>query len=140
VARALTRSERRRSKTHNPLERELKRLRLSVCDDVGFRLYLATFDQPKRRDELIARVIKEAEAEKVRVTRLDITQAGPESNLVGLLRAHLKKADPPPGWRQAVMVVGIEQRLDYSAGREGFAFLHQPICCATRYPTRRQCR
>ncbi|MGH6903064.1 MAG: tetratricopeptide repeat protein, partial [Geminicoccaceae bacterium] len=96
----------------------------SVCDDVGFRLYLATYDQPKRRDELIGRVVREAEAEKVRVTRLDLAEAGP-TNLVGLLRAHLQETDLPPGWRQAVMVTGIEQRLDYSAGPEGFAFLHQ---------------
>ena len=125
MAKALTRPQRRRSKTPDPFEPELKRLRLSVCDDIGFRLYLATYDQPKRRDELIARIIKEAEAEKVRVTRLDLMQAEPESNLVGLLRRHLKDKDLPPGWRQAVMVTGLEQRLDYSAGSKGFAFLHQ---------------
>ena len=50
---------------------------------------LATYDQPKRRDELIARLSSEAEAEKVRVTRLDIAEAGPETSLVALLRAHL---------------------------------------------------
>ena len=125
MAKALTRQQSRRSKTPDARERELKRMRLSVCDDVGFRLYLATYDQPKRRDELIAWVIKEAEAEKVRVTRLDLAEAGPETNLVGLLGAHLQKTDLPPGWRQAVMVTGIEQRLDYSAGPKGFAFLRQ---------------
>jgi len=125
VAKALTRQQGRRGKALDARERELKRLRLSVCDDIGFRLYLATYDQPKRRDELIARVIREAEAEKVRVTRLDLAEAGPETNLVGLLRAHLQKTELPPGWRQSVMIVGLEQRLDYLAGREGFSFLHQ---------------
>ena len=125
MAKALTRPRGRRGKTSDRHERELKRVLLSVCDDTGFRLYLATYDQPKRRDELIARVVKEAEAEKVRVTRLDLAEAGPETNLVGLLRAHLQGTASPPGWRQAVMVTGIEQHLDYSAGREGLAFLHQ---------------
>ncbi|MGH6916885.1 MAG: tetratricopeptide repeat protein, partial [Geminicoccaceae bacterium] len=125
MAEALTRHRTRRGKAVDARERELKRLKLSVCDDVGFRLYLATYDQPKRRDELIERVMREAEAEKVRVARLDLADAKPETNLVGLLRAHLQETDLPPGWRQAVMVTGIEQRIDYSAGREGFAFLHQ---------------
>jgi tetratricopeptide (TPR) repeat protein len=125
MAEALTRPRSRRSKKPDAHERELKRLKLSVCDDVGFRLFLATYDQPKRRDELIARVVKVAEAEKVRITRLDLAEAGPETNLVGLLRAHLRETDLPPGWRQAVMVTGIEQRLDYARGREGYAFLHQ---------------
>jgi tetratricopeptide (TPR) repeat protein len=125
VAKALTRQQSRRSKTPDARERELKRLRLSVCDDVGFRLYLATYDQPKRRDELIARITREAEVEKVRVTRLDLAEAAPETNLVGLLRAHLQKTDLPSGWRQAVMVTGIEQRLDYAGGPEGYAFLQQ---------------
>ncbi|MGH6897329.1 MAG: tetratricopeptide repeat protein [Geminicoccaceae bacterium] len=125
MAKALTRQQSRRRKTPDARERELKRLRLSVCDDVGFRLYLATYDQPQRRDELIARVTLEAAAEKVRVTRLNLAQAEPEANLVGLLRAHLQETDLAPGWRQAVMVTGIEQRLDYAGGREGYAFLHQ---------------
>jgi len=125
VARALTRPQRRRSKTPDPFEPELKRLRLSVCDDIGFRLYLATYDQPKRRDEIIARVVREATAEKVRVTRLDLAQADSETNLVGVLRGHLQETDLPPGWRQAVMVTGIEQRLDYARGSKGYAFLHQ---------------
>jgi len=124
VAEALTRKRSRRHKTLDPRERELKRLKLSVCDDVGFRLYLATYSQPRQRDELIERVVADAEAEKVRVTRLDLAAAGPETNLVGQLRAHLQKTDLPPGWRQAVMVTGIEQRLDYAGGSDGFAFLH----------------
>jgi tetratricopeptide (TPR) repeat protein len=125
VAEALTRKRRRRHKAPDPRERELKRLKLSVCEDTGFRLHLATYDQPRQRDELIARVVEDAEAEKVRVTRLDLAGGEPETSLVSLLRAHLQKTDLPSGWRQAVMVTGIEQRLDYSAGPEGFAFLHQ---------------
>ena len=125
MAETLTRPASRRGTSPDDRERELKRLRLSVCDDIGFRLFLATYDQPRRRDELIARVIGEAEAEKVRVTRLDLAEAGRETNLVGLLRAHLQATDLPPGWRQAVMVIGIEQRLDYAGGPEGYAFLHQ---------------
>jgi tetratricopeptide (TPR) repeat protein len=100
-------------------------LRLAVCDDTGFRLYLATFDRPERRDALIARVIEDAAAEKVKVTRLDVGDAEPEASLVGLLRAHVRETDLPPGSRQAVMVTGIEQRLDYARGREGFTFLYQ---------------
>jgi tetratricopeptide (TPR) repeat protein len=125
VAKALTRSPRRRARTSDRHERELRRLLLSVCDDTGFRLYLATYDQPKRRDELIDRIVRQAELDRVRITRLDLAKAGPETNLVSLLRAHLQRADLPPDWRQAVMVTGIEQRLDYSAGPKGFAFLHQ---------------
>ena len=125
MAKALRSPRGRRGRTSDRHERELKRLLLSVCDDTGFRLYLATYDQPKRRDELIEQLIGEAEAEKVRVTRLDLSEAGPEANLVGLLRAHLEETNLPPGWRQAVMVTGIEQRLDYSRGPEGYAFLHQ---------------
>jgi tetratricopeptide (TPR) repeat protein len=106
-------------------ERELKRVLLSVCDDTGFRLYLATYDQPKRRDELIARVVKEAEAAEVQVTRLELAEAEPDANLVGLLRAHFHETHLPRGWRQAVMVIGLEQRLDYARGRQGYAFLHQ---------------
>jgi tetratricopeptide (TPR) repeat protein len=124
VSEALTRPKQNRRNKTDPRERELKRLTLSVCDDVGFRLLLATYDQPKRRDELIARVATEAKANKVRVTHLDLAEGGPETNLVGLLRAHLASTDLPHGWRQAVMVTGIEQRIDYSAGSEGFAFLH----------------
>jgi tetratricopeptide (TPR) repeat protein len=124
VARGLARPRGRRG-SDPERERELKRLCLAVCDDTGFRLYSATYDQPKRRDELIERLSGKAEAEKVRVTRLDIAEAGPETSLVGLLRAYVHGADLPSGWRQAVMVVGIEQRLDYSSGREGAAFLHQ---------------
>jgi tetratricopeptide (TPR) repeat protein len=125
VAKTLTEHSGRRGKRPDSRERELKRLRLSVCDDIGFRLYLATYDQPKRRDELIARVIHDAEAEKVRVERLDLGEAGRETNLVGLLRAQLDKTKLPADWRQAVMVTGIEERLDYSAGPKGYAFLHQ---------------
>jgi tetratricopeptide (TPR) repeat protein len=125
VAKALTGNRSRRGAAPDSAERELKRLRLSVCDDVGFRLYVATYDQPKRRDELIARVTEEAKAERVRVSRLDIGESGPETNLVGLLRAHLLRTALPPGWREAVMVTGIEQRIDYSAAREGFAFPRQ---------------
>jgi len=106
-------------------ERELKRLCLSICDDTGFRLYVATYDRPKRRDELIKQLTGKARTEKVRVTRLDIAKAAPEASLVALLRAHLEAADPSAGWRRAVMVTGIEQRLDYSSGRGGVAFLHQ---------------
>jgi tetratricopeptide (TPR) repeat protein len=98
---------------------------LSVCDDTGFRLYVATYDQPKRRDELIAQVTNEAERENVQVTRLDLAETKPETDLVGLLRVHLQETDLPPGWRRAVMVTGIEQCLDYARGREGYAFLHQ---------------
>ena len=124
MARALARPRSRRSGGPEH-ERELKRLCLSVCDDVGFRLYVATYDQPKRRDELIARLSSKARAGKVRITRLEIAGAAPETSLVGLLRAHLRGADLPAGWRRAVMVTGIEQQLDYSSGREGVAFLHQ---------------
>jgi tetratricopeptide (TPR) repeat protein len=123
VAKALTRPRGRRSVLER--ERELKRLCLSVCDDAGFRLYAATYDQPKRRDELIARLSAKARAEKVQVTQLDIAGAVPETSLVGLLRAHLQGEDAPAGWRRAVMMTGIEQRLDYSSGRGGVAFLHQ---------------
>lgn len=115
----------RRGKTLDPRERELKRLKLSVCDDVGFRLFLATYDQPRRRDELIVRVVTQAEAQNVRVTRLELSETGPETNLIGLLRAQIARTDLPQGWRQAVMVTGIEQRLDYTGGPEGFAFLHE---------------
>ena len=125
MAEVLSKKRSRRGKTLDPRERERKRLKLSVCDDTGFRLHLATYDQPRQRDELIERVVKDAKAENVRVTRLDLAEAGADSNLVGLLRAHLRATDLPPGWRQAVMVIGIERRLDYSAGSEGFAFLHQ---------------
>jgi tetratricopeptide (TPR) repeat protein len=124
VAKALARSRGRRSGVPER-ERELKRLCLSVCDDTGFRLYAATYDQPKRRDQLIARLSDTTKAEKVQVTRLDIADAGSETSLVGLLRAHLQESDLPPDWRNAVMVTGIEQRIDYSSGREGYAFLHQ---------------
>ena len=124
MARALARPRARRSRVPER-ERELKRLCLSVCDDTGFRLYVATYDQPKRRDELIAQLGSRAKAQKVRVTRLDIVEAAPETSLVGLLRAHLQRASLPAGWRQAVMVTGIEERLDYSSGRKGVAFLHQ---------------
>lgn len=102
---------RRRSRRGSPpdaRERELKRLKLSVCDDVGFRLLVATYDQPKRRDELMAQVVRQCEADKVRVTRLDLAEGGPETNLVGLLRAHIQKTDLPSGWRRAVMITGIE--------------------------------
>jgi tetratricopeptide (TPR) repeat protein len=125
VAKALTRPRGRRSRTSDRHERDLKRLLLSICDDTGFRLYLATYDHPKRRNELIERVMREAEPEKVRVTQLDLAEAGPETNLVGLLRSHLKGTRLPSGGRQAVMVTGIEQRLDYARGSEGYAFLHQ---------------
>jgi hypothetical protein len=125
MAKGLTRSRSRRQKTPNPRERELKRLLLSICDDVGFRLYLATYDQPQRRDELIERVAREAETQKVQVTRLDLARAGPESSLVEMLREHVRETNLAPGWRQAVMIVGLESRLDYSAGSKGFAFLHQ---------------
>jgi tetratricopeptide (TPR) repeat protein len=126
VAETLTRSKRsRQGKVVDPRERELKRLNLSVCDDTGFRLLLATYDQPKRRDELIARIVSEAEAKNVLVTRLDLDQRGPETNLVGLLRTHVADTHLSSGWRQAVMVIGIEQRLNYAAGPEGFAFLRQ---------------
>jgi hypothetical protein len=122
---ALRRPRGRRSTTSDRHERELKRLRLSICDDVGFRLYVATYDQAKRCDELIERVTREAEVQKVRVTQLDLAQGGPETNLVGLLREHRQETDLPIDWRQAVMVTGIEQRLDYARGREGYGFLHQ---------------
>jgi tetratricopeptide (TPR) repeat protein len=125
VPEALTRKRNRRAKALDPRERELKRLKLSVCDDTGFRLLLATYDQRRQRDELIARVVKEAEVEKVRVTRLDLGDTGPETNLVGLLRSHLAQIDFPHGWRQAVMVTGIEYRIIYVSERDGLAFLHQ---------------
>jgi Tetratricopeptide repeat len=125
VPEAVARKRTRRVKALDTRERELKRLKLSVCDDTGFRLLLATYDQHRRRDELIARIVTEAEAEKVRLTRLDLAEGGPETNLIGLLRAHLANSDASSGWRQAVMVTGIEQRIDYASGSEGFAFLHQ---------------
>ena len=77
---------------------------------------------PRRADRKPQRPSKIGEGA---VTRLDIAEAGPEGNLVGLLRKHIQEAELPAGWRQAVMVTGIEQRLDYSAEHEDFAFLHQ---------------
>ncbi len=124
----LAKAKRRsRSKPRNDaerIEREYRRLALAIGDVQAFRLYLATYNDRRRRDELIERVTKVAEAEDVRVTRLDLAKGGPEGNLVGLLRAHVDGTKLPPGWRHAVMVTGIEQRLDYAGGPDGFAFLH----------------
>ena len=66
-------------------------------------------------------MIGEAEAEKVRVTRLDLADGGAGDQIWSVCSVRsVRVTDLPPGWRQAVMVIGIEQRLDYSSGREGF--------------------
>lgn len=104
------------------IEREYRRLALAIRDVDGFRLYLATYNDPRRRDQLIERLIADGQRKNLEVTRLDVSGCSPEASLVRLLREHLNQTAVPPGKRQAVMVVGLEQLLDYyGQAEEGLA-------------------
>jgi tetratricopeptide (TPR) repeat protein len=100
----------------DPIEREYRRLALAVGDVAGFRLYVATYNDLRLRDRLIERLQVEQVSQKICITRLDLTGCNRESSLARLLREHVEKTRPEPGWRQAVMVSGLEDLLDY--GRE----------------------
>jgi tetratricopeptide (TPR) repeat protein len=118
----------RRSRAKAPsdaerIEREYRRLALAIGDIEEFRLYLATYNDPRRRDELIDRLVTDAERQKLKVTRLDVSGCDREVSLVRLLREHLEETAGSSGWRRAVMVVGIEGLLDYADAREGLAVL-----------------
>lgn len=118
----------RRSRAKAPseaerVEREYRRLALAIGDVEEFRLYLATYNDPRRRDELINRLINDGEEHSLKVTRLDASSSDREVSLVRLLRQHFKKIAVPSGWQCAVMLVGIEGLLDYADERGGLAVL-----------------
>ncbi len=100
----------------DPIEREYRRLALAVGDVTGFRLYVATYNDPRLRDRLIERLQVEQVSQKFCITRLDLSGCDRESSLARLLREHIERTRPEAGWRQAVMVTGLEDLLDY--GRE----------------------
>ena len=105
------------------IEREYRPLALAIGDVEGFRLYLATYNDPRRRDELIDRLTTESKHQNLRVTRLDVSSSDREASLVRLLREHLSEDAERSARRRAVMVVGIEGLLDYADTREGLAVL-----------------
>jgi tetratricopeptide (TPR) repeat protein len=105
-----------KSTATDPIEREYRRLALAVGDVTGFRLYVATYSNPRLRDRLIERLQVEQVSQKICITTLDLTGCDRESSLARLLREHIEKTRPEPSWRQAVMVTGLEDLLDY--GRE----------------------
>ena len=115
-AKERARPAKRKSPKADPIEREYRRLALAVGDVTGFRLYVATYNDPRLRDRLIERLQVEQAARKICITRLDLTGCDRESSLARLLREHIEKTRPEPGWRQTVMVTGLEDLLDY--GRE----------------------
>jgi tetratricopeptide (TPR) repeat protein len=122
-AKAKRSSRTKKSSEAERIEREYRRLGLAIGDVQAFRLYLATYNDPRRRDELIDRLAAESERQKLEVTRLDVSDCDPEVSLVRVLREHVEQSTIPPGWQQAVMVVGLEQLLDYGDTREGLAVL-----------------
>jgi hypothetical protein len=61
------------------IEREYRRLALAIRDVDGFRLYLATYNNPRRRDQLIERLIADCERHNVKVTRLDVSGCSREA-------------------------------------------------------------
>jgi tetratricopeptide (TPR) repeat protein len=106
------------------IQREYRRLALAIGDADAFRLYLATYNHPGRRDELIERLVIDGERQKRRVTILDVSGSNREASLVQLLREHLASTKIPESeWRQAVMLVGLEQLLSYGAAADRLAVL-----------------
>jgi tetratricopeptide (TPR) repeat protein len=97
----------------DPLEREYRRLALAVGDVTGFRLYVATYNDPRLRDRLIDQLQVEQISQNICVTRLDLIGCDRDSSLARLLREHVEKTRPRQGWRQAVMLTGLEDLLDY---------------------------
>jgi hypothetical protein len=107
------------------IELERRRLAIVLSDDTGFRLFLATCDDRGRREALIARLIDDLAKQQVAVTRLDVAPFGADAGLAEILRQHLEAHPPDPGWRRAVMVVGIEDLLDQRPHADGFGFLER---------------
>jgi tetratricopeptide (TPR) repeat protein len=105
------------------IEREYRRLALAIGDIQEFRLYLATYNDPQRRDGLIERLVVDSEQRKLKVTRLDVSGSDREVSLVRVLREHIEETSTPSGWHRTVMVVGIETLLDYVDTRGGLAVL-----------------
>ena len=109
----------------DPIELERRRLAVVLGDETGFRLYLATYDEPGRRDEVITRLAVDLAERGVSVTRLDVSAFGPGSSLAELLRRHSEEETAGRPRRLAVMVVGIERLLEGEEPREAFEFLER---------------
>ena len=109
----------------DPIELERRRLAIVLGDDTGFRLYLATYNEPRRRDDLIARLAGDLAKHGVSVTRLDVSAFGSDSSLAELLRRHSEQETAGGPRRLAVMVVGIEDLLDCAPPGKAFGFLER---------------
>jgi tetratricopeptide (TPR) repeat protein len=108
----------------DPIELERRRLAIVLGDETGFRLYLATYNEPQRRDDLVDRLTGELAERGVSVTRLDVSGAPLDSSLADLLRRHLEE-QALRGARIAVMVVGIEQLIERRSKTDDFGFLER---------------
>ena len=98
------------------IEREYRKLALALDDRVGFRLFIANYNDLRCRDELIERVINESRT--TRIIKIDLSDADPQGSFVGQLVENCTGTDA-----EALMVIGLEAMLNYSPNAEqGLAF------------------
>jgi len=93
-------------------QREYAALRLFLSQDAGFRLALATYDRPATRDGLMARLVDDLAKSQLLLSILNVAEG--EGSLLLRLEKHLADTPTPTGWRRAVVVVNLEDRLTYS--------------------------
>jgi len=79
----------------------------------GFHLILATYADPLQRDRLLGQLSQAQLARRVYLSRLDLTGVPTDTALPTAVAAHLAATEVPPGFRHAVMVVGVETLLAY---------------------------
>jgi tetratricopeptide (TPR) repeat protein len=106
------------------LDRQYRLLRLAVdaCGG-GFRLIVATYINPRLRDELTERLITDQWQRQMHISRMDLSSEE-RPILLSAVKEHLAALPMPRGWRRAVMVTGLDSHLDYSpAAKDGFAVL-----------------
>ena len=93
-------------------QREYVGLRIFLSDDIGFRFGIATFDLPATRDGLMERLWADFVKTGVLLTALDVREEG--GSLLRRVQDHLAAAPTPEGWKRAVAVINLEDRLTYS--------------------------
>lgn len=118
---------------------DLRALRLLLGQSEDFRLAIALYNDPVRRDGWIRTLVDELGREGVRILTLDLLRDTDRER--GLLdRVQMLAAGIPPRQRFAIMVVNIETTVDYApelslSDGPGTAFLHAANLQRELFPT-----
>ena len=83
---------------------------LALATEPGFRLNVALYRARATRERLVDELEPALAKEKIRLTRLDFTDA-PQPRLLLDLQHHLEENPAPEGWGRAVSVTSLEEHL-----------------------------